>query len=669
MNKFKNILLGLSVVATIGGMSSCTDYLDKEPDSDVSENMAFRNFKNFQGFIEEIYNNIPHKEVHYWETTFNWGEDEITNSNMYHCLTNTMDNGNFRAWFGDGGCWGGSYLYKSGENHTSKDRFQHHIWQNAFYCIRKANVGLQNLDLLVDANQDEIDAIKGELLFFRAWWHEELMIYLGGIPYIDAVLSADDKLTIARPTFQECAKRAAEDFGEAAKYLPADWDKSGAGVASIGKNNIRITKATALAYQGKMLLWAASPLSENGPSLGGGKTYTYNTELAKEAAEALGSAISLIESGQTPYALANYNYESEKDLFDHNQPTSDNNYDDIFYTTSQGFKQPGAKEAMMRGTTFEQANSARWGFATTWGPQHNSLCNGSQIAMPTANYIDYAYGMKNGLPIDDPDSGWDPEYPFKDRDPRFYHDIVFDGEQYIVNNNAPECQRKEEKDGSITEGKFYGYDYTTLYTGGAMRKSEEGSMTGFFEQKLVPHQCNAVDKWADDWNTGFAVYLPYMRVADVYLMYAEAGSAATGCAASSYSSTSCNLTALDAINKIRARVGVDEVSGKYLSGTDFMDCVRRERACELAFEGFRFNDLQRWLLLTEAPYTIKTSAEFTRTENDDWYKKNNPSEAKVKGYRTDNILKERHYIEKHYWFPFRNDEVYIYPDFYQNPGW
>ncbi len=52
------------------------------------------------------------------------------------------------------------------------------------------------------------------------------------------------------------------------------------------------------------------------------------------------------------------------------------------------------------------------------------------IHQPTANYVNY-YGMANGLPLDDPESGFDPTHPFKGRDPRFYHDIIFDGFKYI----------------------------------------------------------------------------------------------------------------------------------------------------------------------------------------------------------------------------------------------
>jgi hypothetical protein len=395
-------------------------------------------------------------------------------------------------------------------------------------------------------------------------------------------------------------------------------------------------------------------LAKNGAQVGAGKTltYEYDTEIAKDAAEVLGECINLIESGKTPYEWAEYNYASVKDLTDHKQ-TSSNSYDDIFYTIDANCKQPGGKEAMMRGTPFSQLNAADWGFACTWGPQLDNLCQASAINMPTANYVDYAYGMQNGLPLDDPDSGWDVTHPFKGRDPRFYHDIIFDGVRYIL---------------ADVIGTNHEYlMYATLYTGGAMRHETQASRTGYFEQKLVPHQANSDDKWLRSGR--LACYVPYMRLSDVYLMYAEACSAASGCT-SPVNVSSCSISAVDAINKIRARVGVEPVAGKYLSGKDFMDCVRRERACELAFEGFRFNDLQRWLLLTEAPYNIKTAASFKRVHDDEWYTKNDPSEAEVLDYNTtDDVIVKRNYTAKHYWFPFMDNDVYLYKDFAQNPGW
>ena len=82
MKKILNqyILSGAAVLALSFGMASCTDYLDKTADSDVNPEMAFMNFKNFQGFVEEAYNCIPNKESNFWCCTFNWGEDEIMNT-------------------------------------------------------------------------------------------------------------------------------------------------------------------------------------------------------------------------------------------------------------------------------------------------------------------------------------------------------------------------------------------------------------------------------------------------------------------------------------------------------------------------------------------------------------------------------------------------------------
>ena len=102
-----------------------------------------------------------------------------------------------------------------------------------------------------------------------------------------------------------------------------------------------------------------------------------------------------------------------------------------------------------------------------------------------------------------------------------------------------------------------------------------------------------------------------MRLADVYLLYAEA--TAVGYGSPQSKATSINLTAVDAINKVRDRAGIGHVAGKFLGSTDsFMSELRRERAVELAFEGHRFVDLRRWMLLLDRPYTYKKGIEFDR---------------------------------------------------------
>ena len=54
--RFKNIILyGFSIMFLFGSVS-CSDYLDKEPATDVDPTAAYKTFFNFQGFVEEMYN-------------------------------------------------------------------------------------------------------------------------------------------------------------------------------------------------------------------------------------------------------------------------------------------------------------------------------------------------------------------------------------------------------------------------------------------------------------------------------------------------------------------------------------------------------------------------------------------------------------------------------------
>ena len=145
------ILSGAAVLALSFGMASCTDYLDKTADSDVNPEMAFMNFQNFQGFVEEAYNCIPNKESNFWCCTFNWGEDEIMNTGGGDShLTAHIDLGDYRNWYNNDQ----TYLHRGGGNlnPTSNDKFAHSL-EHAWYVIRKMNLGLENIEKLTNATQ------------------------------------------------------------------------------------------------------------------------------------------------------------------------------------------------------------------------------------------------------------------------------------------------------------------------------------------------------------------------------------------------------------------------------------------------------------------------------------------------------------------------------------
>ncbi|MDO4818771.1 MAG: RagB/SusD family nutrient uptake outer membrane protein [Prevotella sp.] len=681
-NKLTAIIVCMLAIVS---MSSCKDYLDKLPDSDVSPETAFKNFKNFQGFIEEMYNCIPNKESCNWCTNFNWGEDEIFNTVEGDAhFTHHVDLGDYRYWYSKNQQ---NYLWENaagngGIDPASTNKFSHALWPHAWYCIRKANLGLENLDLLVNATQEEKNIIAGQLYFFRAWWYEELMLYFGGLPYLKHTLSPTS-LDYPRLSFRECADSCAEDFRKAADLLPVNWDNTTIGKQT--KNDQRIDKAVALGYLGKVLLWAASPLTEvteptneekaSGITVkadqiksNGSQTYTYNVEYAQKAAEAFAECISLIDSKKTRYALAEFNYAQYEEtakkhdgLYNHERAEGANTcFTDIFYTLKQNWKGPGTCEAMLRGPMFDTGggvNGSNWNMAKTWGTKLDGLVEHDKIIhQPTANYVNYAYGMADGTPAyvivngelvpntAERGGSFDPTHPFKNRDPRFYHDIIFDGFRYVT-TDIP------------SDDPAFRQQYCGLYTGGYTRDDNMASRTGYYTQKLIPHTSNKFD---GDYNWGGALqaYLPYMRLADIYLMYAEACTAAGN-----------TLKAVEAINVLRKRVGVDPVNSMIASDKNkLMDEVRRERACELAFEGFRWNDLQRWILLTVAPYNKKTSQEFNRVESADWFKKNDPADARVSNL-SEKVILTRVLGTKHYWFPLPEADVNMFADFKQNPGW
>lgn len=632
-NILKKILIGNALAVALLMLQSCEDYLDRTPNSVVSDEIAFQNFTNFQGFTEELYGCIVNFANRYWTNSFNWGDDEIqSTANTFHFGVK-IENGDFWGWQAEYDGWGAGWLDRSGATPTltgdDPARFNKGVWPLAWYGIRKANLGLENLSKMTEATEEERRLIEGQLLFFRGWLHFELIQYFGGLPYVDQVLPGDVPSRLPRLSYQECAEKIAQDLRRAADLLPVDWDNTEAGKRTLGKNALRINKIMALGFLGKNYLWAGSPLM----NLESANDASYNTEYSRKAADAFAELLNLCESGDAKYALVPFA-----------------NYHLNFYTTAQNWALPGSTEAIFR-APYTDANASNWGSTKQYQP---ALITGGDVKfLPTANYVNF-YGMANGLPLPediaqtDAESGYDPQYPWRGRDPRFYNDIVYDGVKVVQGSMPPDAEQ---------------HRYAQLFTGGSYRNITTGSRTGYLNYKFIPLTANI---WDDGYGFGNSLHLsvPYMRLADVYLMYAEAALMAYG--SPTGKAPAFNKTAVDAVNVIRDRAGVGHVNSKFLGSTEaFLPELRRERAVELAFESHRFNDLRRWLLLIEKPYTLKTSLEFDRSGvfNDE-----DPAANRVANIKQQVIL-ERKFTQKHYWLPLKVADVTIYPEFYQNPGW
>lgn len=295
MKKYTRTLFYTGIFSLSLGLMSCEDYLDKAPESIVSEEDAFKNFHNFQGFTEELYYCIPDFAHGYWSNSFNWGEDEIISFGITYHMGYKVDLGDFWGWQSGFDGWQCGWMDRSNNSSTSSDRFQKSLWPLAWYGIRKANIGLESLNKMVDCTEEEKNLIAGQLYFFRGWFHFELIQYFGGLPYINTVLPSSEPLRNPRLSYHECADLVAADFRMAADLLPVNWDDTQAGKATYGNNQMRINKIMALGYLGKNYLWAGSPLMN---SVSGG-TQSYNADYCKKAAETFAELLNLVESGQT----------------------------------------------------------------------------------------------------------------------------------------------------------------------------------------------------------------------------------------------------------------------------------------------------------------------------------------------------------------------------------
>ena len=633
--------MGLMGIMGLMSLASCTDYLDKEERSIIDASQPYLNFRNFQGFVEELYTAMPIMTGHQYHSAWNFGEDDYWEPQESRQLPNAIDQGNYWGW---NECFYSYFKEKqAGMNTGTPERMisdvstKGYLYGLCWFGIRKANIGIANLDKMVDATQEEKNLIAGQLYFFRAWNHFMLMQYWGGLPYIDVVLDANYVFNLPRLSYQATAEKAAEDFQKAADLLPVDWDQTAAGKATLGKNSVRINKVMALAYKGKDLLWAGSPMM-NQESTGNA---TYNADFCKRAADTFAEVLKICdETGR--YELADWDH-----------------YQEIFYTYKQN-KLNGLKEVMFwENMATCHIGVWRWNLVNDWRPP---LINNSGIkCYPAANYTDY-FGMANGMPIPDitqPDaaSGYNPEYPYKDRDPRFYYNFIYDAVKTVLDGS------KILKDGLPDERK----QYASLYEGGLYRTDTPSKcvFTGYMNKKFTSQYMNDFD----DYKEGTVLVMPLLRLADVYLMYAE--SAAAGYGSATASASGYSLSAVGAIDKVRARAGVAGVNSKFLGSVDdFMSEVRRERAVELSFEGHRFTDLRRWLLLDKAPYNKKTAVYFDRAaDQSDKDRYANPKENHVLNLREVVLVERKYSLPKHNWFPFPQKDVQMYPEFAQNPGW
>ena len=187
---------------------------------------------------------------------------------------------------------------------------------------------------------------------------------------------------------------------------------------------------------------------------------------------------------------------------------------------------------------------------------------------PTQNLVD-AFQTLNGYDITLGANGWqtaDPDFdltkPYEGRDPRFARAVLANGMAFK---------------GSTIETFVGGRDYSAT-------RSDLGSPTGYYLRRYIQETTSFTPENTQSLKHQWIVY----RYAEALLTYAEAMNEYTGNPATAEG----GLSALDALNQVRANAGMPDVTAT--SQADFREAVRREWRVEFAFEDHRFWDVRRW---------------------------------------------------------------------------
>jgi len=657
--------------------SSCEDYLDHPTQSDLPVEDIFKDFVHAQGFVEVMYRYVNNQAASGNQndgSNFLMAEEVISsNSGM---LPFRFDMGNMEFAVSAQGSLsvnnnlgGTGYFDRPDLDGTSWSQAnatpRPGIW-DGWQAIRIANIVLANMDMMVGASETEKNLIKGQALFFRAYFHAEIMKYWGRIPYIDFVVTGNDgDYKLPRPaTYKECALRADADFAAAAELLPYNWDdlKNDPNAKmftfkpeTYGNNLMRINKAIVYSFKGKNLLMAASPLMKNSTSLTPPDTYDYDQELCEMAASDFARVIQMDNDNVNNLGLA----------------TKDN-YNRLFYTdaTAIGRLQwPGTAKNLnsAEGEYIFSSTAVALNFTKAIATGYMPYTNKINPVRPTHRFIHNTFGTANGLACDEDPTHDSQNKEFENRDPRFYINHIIDGDT-IIRNAAASTK----------------YKYAQLYTGGQSRKvnNVENFETGYFIKKWADITYNNVTTSGlpasenADKLTDFNPFRLNMRLTDVYLMYAEALAATTKYGVStapSFPHLPGAKSAIEVINMIRARFNVPTVQDSYsLIGVDilgnrtrFMDVVRRERSIELAYEGQRYEDIRRWVLAHLPDYRTKSALDFERTT----YTETARGNFQNSNFKERIIRTRVCDYPKHYWIPFTTKQTELFKGFDQNPGW
>lgn len=485
--------------------SSCESGLDYENTNAIVPDAVWKDSKMIDGFLNDIYGGLNPQWV------FNASESD-------EGLNGAKDMNNYLRGI------------LTVDNTCDSLRYKY---------VDKINFFLHNLkDVTTDVLSDkENQILAAQAKFWRAWTYWAMVKNLGGVPLILEPQDMSDKESLykSRNKTSECVAQIIQDLDDAIAVLPGKYSD----VSDYG----RITKAAAMAFKGRILLWYASPLFNP----------DNNKERWQAAYEANHAAVRLLD--QEGYGL----YPDFKQLW----------YDER------------NEEVIMVNQYFYPGHPINFN-AIRPEPFTKDASNQNQPLMSLL----LAFPKRDGSPmnLDVNRLKNDPQYNvdfmtdfYMNRDDRFYTSIYCGGTPY------PTPDILSGQNSKVTFWNAWKWSeqdnkYNTLYLDYDIAGNP--GVSGFFDRKgLDTTLINAeVGNGQTDWIE--------IRYAEVLMNMGEC--------ANEIGKTS---EALQVLYDIRKRAGIEEGKGNYgvmaSSQEDIRMAYINERQVEFAFEGKRLGDLRR----------------------------------------------------------------------------
>ncbi len=621
--------------------SSCSDFLDKEADTELTMDMVFTDKTRMEGMLAYVYSGIPDPSWGYLRTT-GWSVfgDDWTPSERWQQ-------------------WGWDAVPKITGNWNTGSTWEGGYWGNLPKRIRTANILRQNVVPIANTTVDdqEVKYIKAECRFLQAYYYSLFVNCYGVCPfkpdYIAPTDGSTEELLTGPVPYDEIIDWCEKEMLAASEDLPAVYSQS----IKYG----RVTSIMCLAARARMLLFAASPLVNGNPDYANftdtkGVALFNSTYDAGKWTKALDAHKLLLnkahEVGHELYKM--YNDDGSIDAFAstqwvHARTYADGNKEILFArpqneTGADKHMSPygaggngglGMTQSLVDAFFMKNGLPAITGY--TGGDKTKPIIN------PASGYTETGFSTTDDTRNTDNWNWYDGSKKvaakagtfnmYVNREPRFYNAILWNERYYIWDKRNV---------------SFYKYGKDNNYTHDAPQNGYLGL------KRKHPNS---------DSKNGSYQYRPGIvyRLAEAYLSYCEILN----------ETHPGDPEILTYLNMIRERAGIPQYSTSQADGyikvnlgnqDEMRKLIRMERRVELCGEGIRYDDLRRW---KEAETTL----------NGDFYGMNFSGTVKSDDASNPNSFfvrtqyQKRVYMKKYYWFPIYQTEIDKNPNLVQSPYW